>query len=43
VGSIDAASFGVIGILLTQRMMESPSAPPVFVDFWRSAFEALET
>lgn len=33
---------GLIGILLTQRLMDSPVAPPVFVDFWRSAYEALE-
>lgn len=32
---------GLIGILLTQRLMGSPVAPPVFVDFWRSAYEAL--
>ncbi|MDY7225015.1 serine hydrolase domain-containing protein [Hyalangium rubrum] len=32
---------GLIGILLTQRMMDSPTAPPAFVDFWRSAYEAL--
>ncbi|WP_239469887.1 serine hydrolase domain-containing protein [Archangium violaceum] len=34
---------GLIGILLTQRLMDSPAAPPVFVDFWRSAYEALHT
>jgi CubicO group peptidase (beta-lactamase class C family) len=33
---------GLIGVLLTQRMMDSPTAPPAFVDFWRSAYEALE-
>lgn len=32
----------LIGVLMTQRMMESPSAPPAFVDFWRSAYEAIE-
>ena len=32
---------GLIGILLTQRMMDSPSAPPAFVDFWRASYEAL--
>jgi len=32
---------GVIGVLLTQRMMDSPTAPAAFVDFWRSAYEAL--
>lgn len=34
---------GLIGILMTQRTMDSPSAPPAFVDFWRSAYEALST
>ncbi|OJT24659.1 serine hydrolase [Archangium sp. Cb G35] len=33
---------GVIGVLLTQRMMDSPSAPAAFVDFWRSAYEAVQ-
>lgn len=28
---------GLIGILFTQRLMESPDAPPVFRDFWRVA------
>jgi CubicO group peptidase (beta-lactamase class C family) len=32
---------GVIGVLLSQRMLESPVAPPLFVDFWRSAYEAI--
>lgn len=32
---------GVIGVLMTQRMMDSPTAPAAFVDFWRSAYEAL--
>ncbi|MET0402151.1 MAG: serine hydrolase domain-containing protein [Cystobacter sp.] len=32
---------GLIGILLTQRTMDSPTAPAAFVDFWRSAYEAL--
>jgi CubicO group peptidase (beta-lactamase class C family) len=34
---------GLIGILLTQRLMDSPAAPLAFVDFWRSAYEALPT
>jgi CubicO group peptidase (beta-lactamase class C family) len=38
-GYWDPAS-GVIGILMTQRLLESPTAPPVFVDFWRGAFAA---
>ncbi|WP_395838720.1 serine hydrolase domain-containing protein [Cystobacter fuscus] len=33
---------GLIGILLTQRTMDSPTAPAAFVDFWRSAYEALQ-
>ncbi|XYI01945.1 serine hydrolase domain-containing protein [Sorangium sp. So ce1128] len=31
---------GVIGVLMTQRLMDSPTAPPAFVDFWRSTYEA---
>jgi CubicO group peptidase (beta-lactamase class C family) len=33
---------GVIGILLTQRMLDSPQPPPAFVDFWTLAYAALE-
>lgn len=33
---------GVIGILLTQRMMDSPRPPPVFSDFWTLAYAAME-
>lgn len=29
---------GVIGVLLTQRMMTSPEPPASFVDFWREAY-----
>jgi CubicO group peptidase (beta-lactamase class C family) len=32
---------GLIGILLTQRLMDSPSAPKVFLDFWTSAYQAI--
>jgi len=32
----------LIGILMTQRMMTSPEPPPVFVDFWKSAYRAIE-
>jgi CubicO group peptidase (beta-lactamase class C family) len=32
----------LIGILLTQRVMDSPDAPQAYVDFWRLAYEALE-
>ncbi len=33
---------GMIGILMTQRMMESPQPPQVFTDFWTLAYGALE-
>ncbi|AKJ03798.1 CubicO group peptidase (beta-lactamase class C family) [Archangium gephyra] len=33
---------GVVGVLMTQRMMDSPAAPAAFVDFWRSAYEAVQ-
>lgn len=33
---------GMIGILFTQRMMDSPEAPKVFSDFWTLAYEAME-
>ena len=32
----------LIGILLTQRMMDSPEPPHVFVDFWTSAYQAID-
>lgn len=32
----------MIGILFTQRMMESPEPPRVFTDFWTLAYQALE-
>jgi len=32
---------GVIGILLTQRNMDSPEPPKVFTDFWTGLYEAL--
>jgi CubicO group peptidase (beta-lactamase class C family) len=38
---IDPAN-GMIGILFTQRMMDSPDPPKVFVDFWTLAYEAME-
>jgi CubicO group peptidase (beta-lactamase class C family) len=31
-----------IGILLTQRMMDSPEPPAVFQDFWTGAYQSLE-
>ena len=30
----------MIGILMTQRMMESPTPPKVFRDFWTGAYQA---
>jgi CubicO group peptidase (beta-lactamase class C family) len=33
---------GLIGILFTQRMMDSPKPPRVFTDFWTLAYAALE-
>jgi len=33
---------GMIGILFTQRMMDSPESPRVFTDFWTLAYGAME-
>jgi len=33
---------GLIGILFTQRMMDSPEPPKVFTDFWTLAYQAME-
>ena len=33
---------GMIGILFTQRAMESPEPPKVFTDFWTLAYGAME-
>jgi CubicO group peptidase (beta-lactamase class C family) len=33
---------GMIGILFTQRMMDSPEPPRVFTDFWTFAYSAME-
>jgi CubicO group peptidase (beta-lactamase class C family) len=33
---------GMIGILFTQRMMDSPDPPKVFTDFWTLAYGAME-
>ena len=33
---------GVIGILFTQRMMDSPEAPKISTDFWTLAYGAIE-
>jgi CubicO group peptidase (beta-lactamase class C family) len=32
----------MVGILMTQRMMDSPQPPPVFRDFWTSAYAAID-
>jgi hypothetical protein len=32
----------VVGILMTQRVMESASPPGVFLDFWTSAYLAID-
>ncbi|MDB4906135.1 MAG: beta-lactamase [Gemmatimonadetes bacterium] len=33
---------GLIGILFTQRMMDSPAPPQVMTDFWTLAYQAME-
>jgi CubicO group peptidase (beta-lactamase class C family) len=33
---------GMIGILMTQRMMDSPQPPAVFRDFWTAAYQAID-
>jgi CubicO group peptidase (beta-lactamase class C family) len=33
---------GMLGILFTQRMMDSPEPPKVFTDFWTLAYGAME-
>lgn len=38
---IDPAE-GTIGIILKQRMMDSPKPPKVFTDFWTLAYGAME-
>ena len=40
-GHVDPAE-DMIGILLTQRMMESPQPPRVFRDFWTSAYQSFD-
>ncbi len=32
----------MVGILMTQRVMDSPAAPPTYADFWTSAYQAIE-
>ncbi|WP_254450517.1 beta-lactamase family protein [Cohnella herbarum] len=31
----------LIGILLTQRIMDTPEPPPIFQDFWTSIYQAI--
>jgi CubicO group peptidase (beta-lactamase class C family) len=40
-GHLDPAE-DMVGILMTQRMMDSPRAPRVFTDFWTSAYQAID-
>ena len=32
----------LVGILLTQRLMDSPAPPKVFQDFWTSVYQAID-
>ncbi|HEU0220856.1 MAG TPA: serine hydrolase domain-containing protein [Paracoccaceae bacterium] len=32
----------MIGVLMTQRLMDSPQPPRVFLDFWNSAYQAID-
>ena len=32
----------LVGILMTQRTMDSPISPPVFQDFWTSVYQAID-
>ena len=40
-GHLDPAE-DMVGILMTQRMMESPQPPRVFTDFWTSAYQSID-
>ena len=40
-GHLDPAE-DMVGILLTQRMMDSPQPPRVFSDFWTSAYQSID-
>jgi CubicO group peptidase (beta-lactamase class C family) len=33
---------GMIGILLTQRLVDSPEPPKVYTDFWTAAYGAMQ-
>jgi len=32
----------MVGILMTQRLMDSPDPPGVFRDFWTSTYQAID-
>jgi hypothetical protein len=32
----------MVGILMTQRVLDSPGAPVVLLDFWNSAYAAID-
>jgi hypothetical protein len=32
----------MVGILMTQRVWDSPSPPGVLLDFWTSAYQAID-
>jgi CubicO group peptidase (beta-lactamase class C family) len=32
----------LIGVLMTQRLMDSPDPPRSFVDFWTAAYQAID-
>jgi CubicO group peptidase (beta-lactamase class C family) len=40
-GHLDPAE-DMVGVLLTQRMMDSPQPPRVFTDFWTSAYQSID-
>jgi hypothetical protein len=32
----------MVAVLMTQRVWDSPSAPAVYLDFWTSAYQAID-
>jgi hypothetical protein len=32
----------MVAILMTQRVWDSPEAPEVYLDFWTSAYQAID-
>jgi len=32
----------LVGVLMTQRVWDSPVSPPVLADFWTSAYQAID-